>query len=72
MSVYFNIALLILSVLLIILVMVQAKGNQLGSIFGGSSGVYRTRRGVERTVYNMTILVAVLFVVTAILSALLA
>ncbi len=72
MTLYFNIALLILSVLLIVLVMVQAKGNQLGSIFGGNSGVYRTRRGVESTVYNMTIVVAVLFVVTAVLSALLA
>jgi preprotein translocase subunit SecG len=66
---YFNIALIILSLVLIGLVILQAKGSQWGSIFGSDAGVYRTRRGVERTIFNLTIVVAVLFLVAASLSA---
>lgn len=66
---YFNIALIIFSLTLIGLVIMQAKGSQWGSIFGSDAGVYRTRRGVERTIFNLTIVVAVLFLVTASLSA---
>jgi len=67
---YLDIALIILSLLLIVLVMVQAKGGGLGSIFGGSSGIYRTRRGVERTIFNLTVIVSVLFLVTSFLTTL--
>jgi preprotein translocase subunit SecG len=70
MLVYLDIALIILSLLLIILVMLQAKGGGLGSIFGGDSSIYRTRRGVERTVFNLTVIVSVLFLVTSFLTAL--
>lgn len=66
---YFNISLIILSLVLIALVILQAKGSQWGSIFGSDAGVYRTRRGVERTIFNLTIVVAVLFLVAASLSA---
>jgi preprotein translocase subunit SecG len=69
-EVYINITLIILSLLLIILVLLQAKGGGLGAIFGGDSGVYRTRRGVERTVFNLTIAVSALFLLTAFISAL--
>jgi preprotein translocase subunit SecG len=69
-ALYINIALIILSVLLVVLVMLQTKGGGLGAIFGGDNGVYRTRRGVERTVFNLTIVVSVLFLVTAFISAL--
>ncbi len=70
MALYINITLIILSVLLVVLVMLQTKGGGLGAIFGGDSGVYRTRRGVERTVYNLTIVVSALFLLTAFVSAL--
>lgn len=70
MDVYINFALIILSVLLVVLVMLQAKGGGIGAIFGGDSGVYRTRRGVERTVFNLTIVVSALFLLTAFVSAL--
>jgi preprotein translocase subunit SecG len=69
---YFNLALLVLSLLLIGLVMMQAKGSQWGSIFGSDAGVYRTRRGVERTIFNLTIVVSTLFLLTALASALFA
>jgi preprotein translocase subunit SecG len=66
---YFAVALIILSILLIGLVILQAKGSQWGSIFGSDAGVYRTRRGVERTMFNVTVIVAVLFLVSASLAA---
>jgi preprotein translocase subunit SecG len=67
----FNIALVILSLLLIVLVLLQAKGSQWGAIFGSDAGVYRTRRGVERTIFNLTVVVSVLFLVTALLASIL-
>ena len=46
---------IILSITIGVLVLLQAKGAGLGSIFGGDSGVYRTRRGVEKVMYQATI-----------------
>ncbi len=59
---------IILSITIAVLVLLQAKGAGLGSIFGGDSGVYRTRRGVEKTLYQATIGLAVLFFFIALLS----
>jgi preprotein translocase subunit SecG len=67
-SVYLNIALCIISVVLIGLVMLQARGGGLGSIFGGDGGVYKTRRGMEKTVYNVTIGFSVAFLVVSLLA----
>lgn len=61
MGIYLRIALMIVSVVLTALVMLQAKGGGLGSMFGSDGGIYQTRRGVEKTVYNMTVLFAVIF-----------
>jgi len=62
----------IISIALVGVVLVQARGSGgLGGIFGGaqSSGGYRTRRGVEQTLFRLTILLAVIFVVISALSA---
>jgi preprotein translocase subunit SecG len=46
--------------------MLQTKGAALGSVFGRSdSAVYKTRRGVEKTVFNMTIGLSVVFFIMA-------
>jgi len=58
---------IILSVSIITLVLLQAKGGGLGSIFGGSGGVYRTRRGLERTMYQATIGLSVAFFIISLL-----
>ncbi len=66
-----HIASIIISIALIGVVLVQAKGaGGLGGIFGGaqSSGGYRTRRGVEQTLFRLTIILAVIFVVISALS----
>jgi preprotein translocase subunit SecG len=70
-QVYLNIAQIIVSIALIVIVIFQARSSSAGSMFGGSdSSVYRTRRGVEKTIYNATIFLAVLFFVLALLNVL--
>lgn len=63
---------IIISIALIGVILVQAKGSGgLGGIFGGEGrGVYRTRRGVERTLFNVTVGLAIVFFVISIGSVL--
>jgi len=56
-----------LSVILMITVLLQRRGNGLGSAFGGSDQVQSTRRGFEKTLFNGTVIVAILFIATAII-----
>jgi preprotein translocase subunit SecG len=62
-----------LSVVLIILVLLQQTDASMGAAFGGSGGegVSRTRRGMDRTIFQATIVVAILFVISVIASVLL-
>jgi preprotein translocase subunit SecG len=43
-------------------VLLQARGAGLGATFGGDSSVYRSRRGVEKRLFQFTILLALIFV----------
>lgn len=43
------------------LILLQPKGVGLGQVFGGEGNVYRTKRGVEKIVYNATIILAIVF-----------
>ena len=61
MRTYFIIAQMILSVALTISLLLQTKGGGLGGIFGQADTVYRTRRGVEKTLFQITIVLVVLF-----------
>lgn len=61
-----------LSVLLVVAILLQQRGSGLGAAFGGDSNVFRTKRGVEKGLFNATIVLAVLFFVTAILNVTLA
>jgi preprotein translocase subunit SecG len=66
-----HIAQVIVSVLLIIVLLTQAKGSGFsGSFSGDSSSIYRTRRGIEKTLFNFTIGTAVVFVVLSIVATL--
>jgi preprotein translocase subunit SecG len=62
---------IILSVAVIIFILLQARGAGLGSVFGGSSAgsVFKTRRGVERLIFNLTIVFVILFVAVSLLSS---
>lgn len=67
MQTYLMIAQIVLSVTLILAVLLQVKGGGLGGIFGQQDSTYRTKRGVEKTLFQLTIVVVVLFVVVSIL-----
>jgi preprotein translocase subunit SecG len=59
---YLNIGLIIISVLLILSVILQSKGAGLGGLTGADVGsVYTARRGVERTLFWITIVLSVVF-----------
>lgn len=59
---YLNIALMIISVLLILSVIIQSKGAGLGGLTGADTGsIFTARRGVERTLFWITIILSVIF-----------
>jgi preprotein translocase subunit SecG len=51
----------IIGVFLMISILMQSRGSGLSATFGGDSSVYRSRRGIERRLWQFTILLAVLF-----------
>ena len=61
---------IILAISLTVLVLLQAKGSDLGSFMGssGDSGGFRTRRGIEQTMYRLTIITAILFFINTIMA----
>jgi len=65
---YLNVVQIILSAALIALVVLQSKGGSLSRMFGGEGGVYKTRRGLEKTLFRVTIGLVVAFFVCALLN----
>lgn len=57
---------LLIALALIGAIVIQAKGKGLGSFLGGDSGTYHSKRGVEKTLFIATIVLAVLFLLTSI------
>jgi preprotein translocase subunit SecG len=49
-------------------ILLQTRGAGLGATFGGDSSVYRSRRGIEKRLFQFTIVLAVLFVVFSIIA----
>ncbi|HBK33627.1 TPA: preprotein translocase subunit SecG [Candidatus Uhrbacteria bacterium] len=52
---------LVLAVLLVGCILIQARGAGLGAIFGGEGNIYRTKRGMEKRIFQATIIIAILF-----------
>jgi preprotein translocase subunit SecG len=65
---FFNVAQIILSIVLILLVLLQAKGSGFSGAFFSDSSAYRSRRGVERTMFNFTIVLSVVFILISIIA----
>jgi len=63
-----NIAQIVLAVALIMIILFQVRGGGLGGIFGQQSTVYRTRRGVEKLLFRLTIIFLVSFLAIAVLT----
>ena len=68
MQTYLNIAQIVLAVALIVVILFQVRGGGLGGIFGQQSSVYRTRRGVEKILFRMTIVFVSAFLVLSVLT----
>lgn len=64
---FFLISEIILGIALVTLVVLQSKGSGLGSTFGGDMGFYGTKRGAEKMLFVLTIVVATLFLLTALI-----
>lgn len=70
MDVALNIVMILVSSVLILVILMQTKGSSFSGAFGGDSGsIYRTRRGVEKTLFQFTIGLAIVFVALAIVSS---
>ena len=67
-----NILQITISAILIVVVLLQVKGSGFGAALGGMSGgfVYRTKRGLESTLFQATILLVIAFVMISFLSVL--
>lgn len=64
-----RVAELILAASLIVLILMQSRGTSLGSVFGQEGSVFHTRRGAERVLFNVTIGVAVVFIIISLFLA---
>lgn len=56
-----NVLQITLAVLLTAAILLQARGTGLSAAFGGEGNVYRTKRGVEKRLFQLTIILAILF-----------
>ena len=68
METYLSIAQIVVAVAVILVTLLQVRGGGLGGIFGQADTVYRTKRGVEKTLFQLTIVLVIIFVVLSIVS----
>jgi len=67
-----TIAEIVISIALIVTILLQQQGSGLGSMFGGAGGEsYRSKRGAEAVLFNLTIVLVTLFVVVGLAIAIL-
>ena len=64
MAVALQLSSIVISVLMIILILLQVKGGALGSLLGGDAGggIARTRRGLEKTLFRITVFLSIAFI----------
>ncbi len=67
MHTYLTVAQMVLSVALVLVLLLQVRGGGLGGIFGQADTVYRTKRGLEKTLFQFTIVLVVLFITISLL-----
>ena len=68
MPAYLSVAQILIAIALIATVLFQLRGGGIGGIFGQADSVYRTRRGIESTLFKLTIVLVILLVIFAILA----
>jgi len=67
-QVYLQVAQIVVAVALIAAALLQVRGGGLGGIFGQSDTVYRTKRGVEKTLFQLTVALVVIFIILSMLT----
>jgi preprotein translocase subunit SecG len=67
--IYFQWVQIVLGIALIVVILLQARGAGLGSVFGGTGTVFKTRRGIDRILFRGTVLIAFFFALLSILTA---
>ena len=73
MDIYLNIALIITSIALIASVILQSKGAGLGGLTGADTGgIFTARRGIEKTLFRITIGLSILFAILCLASVIVA
>ena len=68
MQTYFNVAQILVSVAVILIILLQVRGGGLGGIFGQPDTVYRTRRSLVKTLFQLTIALVVIFIIISLVS----
>ncbi len=68
MQTYLSVAQILLSVAIVLVILLQVRGGGLGGIFGQADTVYRTKRGVEKTLFQLTIVLVALFIIVALVA----
>ena len=68
MHTYLSVAQIVVSVALILVILLQVRGGGLGGIFGQADTVFRTRRGVEKALFQLTVVLVVIFVIVSIVA----
>lgn len=66
----FNVITIISMALMTLFILIQTRGASLGAGFGGSSEIFSSRRGVDKTIHQITIILAFIFVASIILGLL--
>jgi preprotein translocase subunit SecG len=66
---YFEIVQIIVAIALTASILLQVRGAGLGSVFGGTGTVFKTRRGIDKLLFRFTIVFSILFAVVCVVTA---
>jgi len=59
---------IVVSIAVISLILLQAKGVGLGRAWGGGGEFYKSRRGVEKFIFQLTVFFIIIFLITSVLN----
>lgn len=65
---YLYVAQIVVALAVILATLLQVRGGGLGGIFGQADTVYRTKRGVEKTLFQLTIALVVIFIILSVVA----
>ncbi len=57
---------ILLAIILVVVILMQSQGSGMGASFGGGGEFYRSRRGIEKVLLRVTVILAVLFFISSI------